>query len=90
MRQKSSLNRAVRFTIGMALLVVCWMMVLPALSNTPAMRQELDRCEAQGINAGAMFYSELKAMPLVMDRMDQVHAEHGSAFWQLSAANKRP
>ena len=51
---------------------------------------QLDLRNQQGINAGAMFYSELKAMPEVMERMDRVHAAHGSAFWRLSASHAQP
>lgn len=88
MRQKSSQNKVARLLVGTVLMLVCWMLVLPALSEQPAVRRELDRHAAQGINAGAMFYSELKAMPQVMDRMDAVHARHGGVFWQRSAANE--
>jgi hypothetical protein len=90
MRQKSSLNKIARLIVIGAVVIACWTMLLPAISDRPAMRQRLDRRKAQGINAGAMFYSELNAMPQVMERMDRVHAAHGSAFWQPSAVGAQP
>ncbi len=86
MQPKSSVNKVVRLAIGAALAIGCWTVVLPALSDLPTVRRQLDRRNEQGINAGAMFYSELNAMPRVMERMDHVHANHGDAFWQRSAA----
>jgi hypothetical protein len=90
MRQKYSQNRIARLSVSAALLIACWTLLLPALSERPAMRQQLDRRKQQGINAGAMFYSELKAMPQVMERMEHVHAAHGNAFWRFSASNAQP
>jgi hypothetical protein len=90
MRQKFSHNKIARLFVGGGLLIACWTVMLPALSERPAMRQRLDRRNEQGINAGAMFYSELNAMPQVMERLDRIHAVHGNVFWQRSVANSQP
>ena len=39
-----------------------WTLLLPMLGNRPALRSSIDRREALGINANAMFYTELEAM----------------------------
>ena len=37
----------------------CWLVFLPAIGRTPAIRRMIDRNEAAGIDVGAMVYTEL-------------------------------
>jgi hypothetical protein len=39
-----------------------WTFLLPQLGARPSLRESLDRRDALGINADAMFYTELEAM----------------------------
>jgi hypothetical protein len=57
--------------IGIALVVaIIWAIVLPRVGDLPTLRASIDRREALGINAEAMFYTELEAMETLRVRWD--------------------
>jgi hypothetical protein len=49
-------------TATMAVVAAVWTILLPALGNRPGLRSSIERREALGVNANAMFYTELEAM----------------------------
>lgn len=42
--------------------IAIWMLLLPRIGSQPSLRSSIDRREALGINAEAMFYTDLEAM----------------------------
>ncbi len=61
-----------RFGLAAAGLVVwvIWIVVLPAFASRPAMSKYLDRMDQAGIDASAMFYTELEMMPELIWRIE--------------------
>jgi hypothetical protein len=48
---------------------VAWLAILPALGGLPAVRAMIDRNNALGVDPSAKFYSELPAMPRIVDQV---------------------
>ncbi len=59
------------FSLSIALLASVWMVVLPWLSVRPRMAAHLEWLDARGINAGAMYYTELEAMEPILHRLER-------------------
>ncbi len=64
-----------------AAISVLWLFVLPAIGERDSMRAAIDAREAQGIDSGAMFYTDLELMDDVLARSQQFHREHPDALW---------
>lgn len=52
-----------------------WLVLLPQLSDLPAVRTTIDRNNALGIDPSAKFYSELPAMPRIIDQLRDDHRQ---------------
>jgi hypothetical protein len=61
--------RVLGFLAVVASLAAVWLVLLPAVAARPAMHEHLEWLEARKINPGAMYYTELEAMPDVLERM---------------------
>lgn len=61
--------------------VVVWLLVLPAVCRTAAFRERSRFLEERGVDASAMFYTELDNLPRVMRHMDRLRAAHPELFW---------
>jgi hypothetical protein len=63
---RRAMDRTLRGWIGLVaavlVIVATWTIVLPTLGSRPALRSSIDRREALGVNANAMFYTELECM----------------------------
>jgi len=53
------------------LLSIGWLVVLPAVASRPAVSGYLQRLDDQGIDASAMFYTELEMMPKLLERRER-------------------
>ena len=62
-------HRVVAFAAVLSSLAVVWLVLLPAVAARPPMHEHLEWLEARKINPGAMYYTELEAMPDVLERM---------------------
>jgi hypothetical protein len=51
---------------------VAWLAILPALGELPAVRTMIDRNNRLGVDPSAKFYSELPAMPCLVDKVRDV------------------
>lgn len=60
-----------------------WLVVLPALGRTRAVREHIELNVRNGIDPSAKFYTELPGMPLILERMDSAHRRDAAAFWTL-------
>lgn len=69
---RRAIDRTLRDWIGLVaavlVIVATWTIVLPTLGSRPALRSSIDRREALGINANAMFYTELEGMETLVVR----------------------
>lgn len=64
-------NRYWRFTLAVAALAAVWMVVLPWIASQPQMDAHLQELDRQGIDGGAMFYTELKAMEPILRKIER-------------------
>jgi hypothetical protein len=76
------LSPRTRLAACLAVLTVCWLLVLPLVARTPAVSSMVERNGRLGIDPSAKFYSELPAMPQLRQRMEAVRADGGDAFWR--------
>lgn len=67
--------------LGACLLAIAgvWLAVLPAIARTDRVRATIARNEALGIDASAKFYSELPAMPRIMQQMKTMRSRGAGA-----------
>jgi hypothetical protein len=70
--------------VAVAALAATWLIVLPRLAQQPGVNAYILRNEALGIDPSAKFYTELPAMPGLVDRVDAARRQHASAFWQIN------
>ena len=63
---------------------VIWLVLLPRIGAIPAVRGRIEANEALGINPGAMYYTELEAMPAIRERVDRRREADEGAFWKTS------
>lgn len=63
------LRRVVGLGAILGALAAVWLVFLPAMAARPAMHEHLEWLEARKINPGAMYYTELEAMPPILERM---------------------
>lgn len=61
---------------------VVWCMALPGIAERPAVARRLRELDEQGIDASAMFYSELPAMERVLSDLDRLHRRNPGALWK--------
>jgi hypothetical protein len=53
---------AARLAICSAFLAVVWLLVLPAIGSRPGLRRKIQMLDARGIDASALFYTDLEMM----------------------------
>jgi hypothetical protein len=51
-----------RLAVGVALLTATWLLVLPAVSRQTPLRHAIERNKSHGVNANAMYYTELEGV----------------------------
>lgn len=77
-------RRLLRFFVAVTGLILVWFGLLPRLGDLPVVRNRIERNEALNINPGAMYYSELEAMPRIIDAVDHTRESSNEAFWEPS------
>ena len=77
-------QRGLRFVVAIVAVGVLWLVLLPNLGEVPTIRAQIEANEAQGINPGAMYYTELEAMPRIIDEVDRKREAASEAFWKPS------
>ncbi|MBA4104171.1 MAG: hypothetical protein C0485_00305 [Pirellula sp.] len=96
MRQPPSINSAVsgiapisapgrpapgaRLLLALVAIATIWLVILPALAQVSTVRTMIDRHEAHGVDPSAKFYSELPAMPMISQRVDEIRRAEPAAF----------
>ena len=60
-----------------------WLSVLPSLGRLPSLREAIDERDAHGIDASAMYYTDLEMMDGVIRRNEQFHRQHPEALWTI-------
>ncbi|MBA3480802.1 MAG: hypothetical protein H0T51_03210 [Pirellulales bacterium] len=69
-----------RLALCIAAIAAGWLLLLPWAARTPSVRGMIERNESLGIDPSAKFYSELPAMPAILDRVTEIRRRHGDAF----------
>jgi hypothetical protein len=64
-----------------AMIAVVWTALLPALAEQPRVRERIDFLDSRGVDPSAMFYSDLKALDRVLDRLDHHRRHHAGELW---------
>jgi hypothetical protein len=64
---------------------VVWLVVLPWIGSRPGMKRQIEHLDALGVDAGAMFYTELPLMNDVLADVDRRRAANPDAFWRPSS-----
>ncbi len=73
--------RWLRLGLAIVAVVLVWLVVLPSLGQNPAVRSMIDRNEAAGIDAGAVFYSEHPNARIWQREVESKVLGGGHAFW---------
>ncbi|HMP06411.1 MAG TPA: hypothetical protein PJ982_08695 [Lacipirellulaceae bacterium] len=60
---------AARLAACLAVAAAAWLAVLPRVGRLPAVRAMIQRNEALGIDPAAKFYTELPAMPRILEQL---------------------
>lgn len=63
-------------------MAVVWLVLLPAAGRRDALRRAIDSRERRGIDASAMFYTELEVMDDVLERSREFHRRSPEALWR--------
>jgi hypothetical protein len=53
-----------------ALTLAVWLIVLPWIARQPDMHRHLSELDRQGIDGGAMYYTELEVMDRILERLE--------------------
>jgi hypothetical protein len=60
---------ALHLLLASALIAAVWLLVLPALLHLPPIRNHVDHLDAHGVDASAMYYTELEPQFLLDNRI---------------------
>jgi hypothetical protein len=77
-----------RLALCLAAIAAIWLLILPALAEVSSIQRMIDRHEADGVDPSAKFYSELPAMPMISQRVDEIRRAQPEAFG-LDASQRR-
>lgn len=75
---------AYRFSSVSLVIVVIWLLVLPALGHLTSVRKRIDGNHAAGINPTAVFYTDHPAMADIERRIDAKVNAPSAWFWKPS------
>lgn len=64
-------HRKLKFAICLLGLSVLWLVALPWIARQPRMAAHLQWLEDQGIDGGAMYYTELEAMKPILEKLER-------------------
>lgn len=69
------------FLVTWGAIGMIWCGALPLIARRPAISARLDELAAQGIDASAMYYTELPAMDAVLGVLREFHERHPADLW---------
>ena len=64
-------NPQIGLFVAILSIALLWCWLLPSISNYPTVKQRLDGLDDQGIDGGAMFYTELDVMDRILHRIER-------------------
>lgn len=65
------LTGPVRLALSVGCLLLIWLAVLPLVSTVPSVHARQEWLDSQGIDPGAMYYTELESMRPILDRLER-------------------
>jgi hypothetical protein len=63
-----------RLAASMAAVAIVWLVVLPRVAALSIVRAHIERNEAAGVDPAAKYYTELPAMPQILERVRRARA----------------
>ena len=78
-----------RLALVAAAITSVWLLVLPRVATFPPIQAHIDRNEAAGIDPAAKFYSELPAMPRLLELVREDFFSQPDRHAVREAARKR-
>ncbi|MBI1314346.1 hypothetical protein GC176_23875 [bacterium] len=70
-----------RLAAAVAVVALIWLGVLPAAGNSASLRSAIEARRERGIDASAMFYTELEVMDDILARNRQFRRDNPDALW---------
>jgi len=67
-----------RLALLAAAAAILWLAVLPFIGREPGVRRYIERNESLGIDPSAKFYTELPAMPAIVERVEAARRRGGA------------
>ena len=74
-------RRWIRFAAAWGLLGLVWLVLLPWLGGQERIQRHRQRLDRAGVNAGALYYTDLEMLPLLLQRLNEVHRKQPDALW---------
>jgi len=71
MSRKWKFQSQFRLIAVTVVMLVTWLVVLPWIARQPSMQRHLSELDRQGIDGGAMYYTELEMMDRILDRLEK-------------------
>lgn len=65
------IRRKLKFALCLIGLCALWLVALPWIARQPRMAAHLQWLEDQGIDGGAMYYTELEAMKPILEKLER-------------------
>ena len=79
---RSRRGRWAGFAGGCLLLGLIWMVLLPWIGQQERVQRDLQQLDQLGVNAGALYYTDLRILPELLRRLDRIHREEPAVFWR--------
>ena len=64
-----------RLAVALAAVAVIWLLLLPRIAALPAVRATIEQNEAAGVDPAAKFYTEVPAMPRLLEQVRRARAD---------------
>lgn len=64
-----------RLGLAVAAMGLTWLVLLPRIAALPAVRATIEQNEAAGVDPAAKFYTEVPAMPRLLEQVRQARAD---------------
>jgi hypothetical protein len=63
-------RKIIKLAIACSVLLIVWLVLLPWLAAQPSVESRLDFLDQNGIDASAMYYTELECMDAILEKIE--------------------
>ena len=78
---KSKAKGYCQLSASLLVIGVLWLGLFPWLARQPAFQKQIEAREKQGLDLGAMFYTDLEIMGDVEANLESFREKHPNALW---------